>query len=267
MYSFLNNSVFFWSLFICFNSVLTSCDRLYSNNLSGENYSGISRDLATEDKIAVYADSINAVLPFCEETKSMVYTLGDYSFQVSRFKHHDKIVLYIEQGNNGEYRSVEKRYYIEDNMPALLVERSVDSRKSLRYSNTYFKQGKVFIAEQKSGSAKEMNIQNAGFKEASLEAVDHYQELETYEDALNQRRKFDLVFEEIAECPKAKYLILSRKEINSYRAPVKVEVEDEFIRELYSNPLRYRGEKLDISWKINSNNETVYLQGRLKTRD
>jgi len=196
----------------------------------------------------------------------MVYTLGDYSFQVSKYLYNGKAVLYVEQGNSSEYGSVEKRYYVEDNIPALLVERSVDNTKASKYSNTYFRQGKVFVTEQNS-EYKTIEIQDVSFKDSDLKTADHYNTLDTYEDALNQRRKFDLFFEEIAECPKAKYLILSRKETNSYRAPVKIEVEDEFIRELYSNPLRYRGEKLDIVWRTNDKNEAIYSQGRLKARD
>lgn len=225
----------------------------------------MSAGFSTEQEVALYADSINTVLPLCKEVKSMVYSLGDYSFQVSKFLQHGETVLYVEHGNSGEYGSVEKRFYIENRAPVLLMERSTDNTKAIKFSKTYFREGRAFTTRERLGM-NEMEIRDASYKGAEPATV-YYRTLETYEDAINQRRKFDLVFEEIAECPKAKYLILSRKEINSYRAPIKVEVEDEFIHELYSNPLRYRGEKLDITWRMNANNEAVYSYGKLKTRD
>lgn len=268
MLHFLKNSGFFCGILICFSSVLSSCDRPYSNNLSGEIPLAGSDDLSTEYQISLYADSINTLLPFCEVKNSMVYTLGDYSFRVSKYLHGGQTVLYIERGDSGEYGSTEKYYYVKDNMPVLLDERSVitNSPKPFYYNQVYFKQGKVFNSKQKSG-LNAIEIRDEQFEKTEIDYIDHNLALRTFEDALNQRKEFDLVFEGITACPKAKYIILSRKEVNSYRSAVKVEIEDEFIQELCSNPLRYKGEKLEINWSTNDSNEAVYTNGRIKNRD
>ncbi|MEJ6982505.1 hypothetical protein WG906_18710 [Pedobacter sp. P351] len=260
-------NLFPWVLLIGFSSSIVSCDRNYSCQHSGEEQRiPLVGDLSTEQEIEEYADSINLLLSSCEEKTSMVYTLNTYTFQVRKFVHNGETVLYSERGDNGEYGSIHRLYFIKDDMPVLLKEKSVNKNnlKPFRYTHVYFHGGKAFHSEYKTGSTA-LTIQKVPF-ESSSAYIDHSLALETYEDALNQRRKFDLVFEGITECPKAKYLILSRKEINSYRAPVKVEKEDEFIRELCSNPMRYRGEKLEINWSTNGS-EIVYAKGRLKNRD
>lgn len=268
MFHFHKNSLLLWGILISFSSAITLCDRLYSNNLSGNEQLQLSDDLSTEYEISLYADSINALLPNCEVKNSMGYTKGDYTFQVIKYIYKGQPVLYVESGDSGEYATTEKNYYVKDNKPVLLKEKLVIANmpEPFQYKQIYFKQGQAFHSERKSGLTT-FEIQNKKFEKSETDSFDHDLALKTFEDALNQRKEFDLVFEGVAECPKAKYIILSRKEANSYRAPVKVEVEDEFIQELCANPLRYRGEKLEINWSTNESNEAVYSNGRIKIRD
>jgi hypothetical protein len=120
-----------------------------------------------------------------------------------------------------------------------------------------------FNLKEKQYTSVKVNSDPAETTKATLRPV----LLSFFEDALNGKGKFDLVFEGIAKCSKAKYLIFSSKEVNSYRAPVKVEMADEFIKEVTSNPLRYYGEKLDINWGVNDSNEVIYEAGKLRARN
>ena len=48
-------------------------------------------------------------------------------------------------------------------------------------------------------------------------------DLQLLEQALSQTGRFNLVFEGIADYPQARYLILSRDELNAYRAAILLE--------------------------------------------
>ena len=88
-------------------------------------------------------------------------------------------------------------------------------------------------------------------------------DLQLLDQALSQTGRFNLVFEGIADYPQARYLILSRDELNAYRAAILLENEDELAKELVSNPEKYKGRKLDLEWMIRNEEEAVYISGRL----
>lgn len=263
----LRNIVFVSGILVAFGS-LPSCDKLYFNYLQADYQLPEVGYLSTENEINIYTDSLKSLLPFSKEFKSMIYSLGDYSFQVRKYMYKGQPLLYIESGDNGEYGKTENHYYIKDGKLTLVVENFFTNTgpKSFTSRKIYFNEGKMMYAEQRSGLNR-LDVQSKEYEKTDLPVIDHIAQLTTFEDALNKRGRFDLVFEGITEYPKAKYLIFSKKEINAYRAPIKVENEDEFIHELFANPLRYKGEKLDINWNINGLNEAVYLSGKLQTRD
>lgn len=267
MHFYLNNILYLSALLCTISFSFVSCDRSYSNFLTEAADSPELRALSSEYEINLYADSIDALLPFCKVERSMVYSLGDYSFHVNKYSYKGQAVLYREWGSSGEYGSTDKRYYIKDQNVSFLVENSYTPTASKPYSflKAYFKDGGVFHAKQVNALTKQAlsdqdfeDVEYTGFKPANITL---------FEDALSQQGKFDLTFERIIECSKAKYLIFSNNGCNSYRAPVKVENTDEFIQEIASNPLRYKGEKLDIVWGLSDSNEVIYTNGKLKKRD
>lgn len=262
----LKNITFFLGLFAGFGTAFTSCDKLYSSYLGESPDSPLTTALSTRFEIDLYADSVNSLLPFCKRHKSVVYSLGDYSFSVSRYLHKGQVVLYIEHGDSGGKEKVVNKYYVRDNKPVLFVGRSfltVDTQ-SLKQSKAYFENKRLLQAEHGWRPSGEKRWTAASDK-ADLHP--HSRRIQLLEDAIHQRGVFDLVFEGIAGCSKAKYLILSKHSINSYRLPIKIEREDEFIQALSSNPSHFKGKKLDIAWSVNSRNETVYESGKLRRRD
>lgn len=212
--------------------------------------------LWTKQFISSYADTVNKILPVSRKQNSLWYSKNHHSFQVTKYSYDGKPVLYIEKENNTAHGKTEKRYYIKDNRIALYTKTVIDStsnNSSPSATYSYYRQDSLFRAETFLDKRGETTNTSKTIGQSHL-----YNHLAALEDALQQRGDFNLVFEGVTEYPKAKYIILSRNRINSYRAPLKVEKEDEFIHELRTNPDRYRGEKLNIRWHCANNNEVVY---------
>ena len=267
MYLCLKNSVFILGILTPFNFYFSSCDRLYSNYLQEDIPLPPATALSSEYEIDLFADSVISILAECDEARSMIYSRGNQSFQVKRYSLQGLPVLYAENSEGGELGKVQRRYFVKDGALVMIDEFSalVNGDTEGMALKSYFRNGQLFRATQTAGI--DSDIRPAQFKEAENRFEDYANKLLVFEDAINQRGRFDLVFQGIAANPKTKYLILSKDEINAYRAPVRVDADDEFIRELLSNPSRYRGEKLDIQWRLNELNEAVYAKGRLKGRD
>ncbi|TZF83045.1 hypothetical protein FW774_12130 [Pedobacter sp. BS3] len=237
-----------------------SCKYFKPNHPQAELQANESLNEAT---INTYVDSVNATLNQAEKTSSLVYTLGDSSFYVTRYTYNNAPVLYEETCDKAELGYSKRRYYLKDNRVIFYSENSkaTPSDKPYRIIKEYYRNDVMFYAEEKQGT--EQDIASLPFTETNVATAQSQTRLARYEDALNQRGKFDLFFEGITEYPKARYLILSRKEINAYRAPVLIPDDDDLIREIAGNPNKYRGEKLYLTWKI-VNGEAVYQSGKLK---
>jgi hypothetical protein len=267
MYLLIKNILVISGFFSGLGVVMISCDRIYSNYLQTDLTPVTEVSEVEEFDGEAYSNRILALIPASKEKESLIYTRGDYSFQIIRYAHKEQPVLYVERGESGEHGKLEKKYFIKDGKIVFIQEHEFPTNagnphlfKSVRFDGGNLK------AEQKAV----MNIAELT-KSPAIDIVYDFAgeqtQLNFFEDALNQRNAFDLKFEEIAESPKAKYLILTRSGINAYRAPIKVEKEDEFIREISSNPLRYRGEKLDLKWTLNAENEAVYASCKLSQRN
>src|SRR5690349_5474400 len=91
-----------------FSFILPSCDKLYTDYLHDNYQLPETHHLATEYDISRYVDSVKALLPVTKKLKSMTYTSGNYSFQISKYLHAGRPVLYIEKGDSIEYGKTEK---------------------------------------------------------------------------------------------------------------------------------------------------------------
>jgi hypothetical protein len=264
MYALLKNALLFSTTCIAM-VLITSCDRLYSNYLADSTDINASGQLSNEYEIFRFANSVDAQLSQCSLEKSMIYTLGDYSFYIEKYLSKGRPVLYVEKQISEKFGTLVKYCYVKDLKPIFLSEKEFFSNREKPHSvtNTFFKDGTAFSSETKSASTlQEINL--AMFQKAEVKKHNKTIGIEFFEDAIAKRGKFDLLFDRITQCPKAKYLILSRSEANSFRVPVKVEKEDEFIRAISTDPGSFRGARLDIRCKINHNNELVYVAGRIK---
>lgn len=219
---------------------------------------GISQSEFLDDSsINGYADSIKLHLSGFEKRESLVFNKGEYSFFVTRYSSNGSPVLYIEHGE-GEMGSVKKYYYVDHQQLLLLTDDVFNSYESPRYRSRreYYRNDVLFHADSKSADDA------ATFDTAKYEKVDSKNRnvgeiLEKLESAIINKGEFDLTFEGITEYPKARYIILSKKELKSYRAVIRVEIEDEFIRELVTNADKYKGSALSFDWKI-IDGEAIY---------
>ena len=225
-----------------------------------------SKLLLTEHQIDFYVDSLKTLIPGCNVQKSMVYSFGDHSFHVTRYSHQGKPVMYVERGSSGDSVNFEKHYYLKDKNVALLTESSFteSSEYPFSYSEVFFKEGEVFFLAQRKGMTPGDHQAQPCRKTNMKPKINSASILAMFEDALGQRGKFDLVFEGITKCSTSKYLVFAAKDVDGFRAPVKVDRDDEFIRELSNNPMRYKGERLKISWAMSDKNQATYKTGELR---
>lgn len=216
-----------------------------------------------ENSINGYVDSIKLHISEFERRESLVFNKGEYSFHVTRYSSNGNPVLYIEQGD-GEMGSVEKYYYVDRQQLLLITEGVFNSYESPRYQSRreYYRNDVLFHADSKSAD-DEASFKAAKYEKAEGGNRDAAKVLEHLENAINNKGEFDLTFEGITEYPKARYIILSKKELRSYRAVVRVENEDEYIQELVTNTEKYKGSSLDFNWNI-KDGEAIYESGKFR---
>lgn len=241
--------------------ILTSCNRNSKRTLLV--LPTKQETLAREMVILAYADSINNHLPTFLKHESLFYYLGENAFYVTKYHDLDqKNIVYIKHNHIGKTKIIEQIYYIR-NGQTVLVETTKKSKQSNLADTikTYFYNQAAWMPQSE--------IQLAGYNLALfntentvLNSFNWLQEIKVMEDALKQQGNFELVFEDIAEYPKAKYIILSQDKINTYRAPIKIEKEDALVTELRSNPERFRGRKLLITCEVRDKNEAIYVSGK-----
>lgn len=228
--------------------------------------SGI-RSSAEIDEMAIkeYADSVNNLLPELQKQESLVYTLGDYSFYVEKYMMNAKPVLYIEHGDSGEFGNTEQRYYLKNGEPVLYASSTESEQTGSGFiaERAFFRNEILFNAENKSAATTD-EFENASYTQSENVAVNFKEDLNKLENAIDQCGEFDLVFKGITEYPKARYLIFSGNGVNAYRAPVLIENEDDFMREILANPDEFRGRKMLINWKQVNVNEVEYISGSLR---
>ncbi len=219
----------------------------------------------TEQNIRDYADSIDLNISLFNKETSLVYEQGDYSFSVTRYSFNGSPVLYVEQGDGGDYGYTASRYYLIDGKPVLstVETKSLATSPQFKSARQFYRNNILFYSDHKSSDDSLTFIKTAFKKADKLQAEDPLQKISLYEDALAQKGKFALVFEGITEYPGARYIVLGQPGINSYSAAIKVLKEDDLIRELVSDPGKHKGEKIKIKYEVRSKREVVYLSGTL----
>lgn len=222
------------------------------------------REFVDENSINNYADSIDLNLSEYEKRESLIFKKEAYSFYVTKYSSNGKPVLYVERSDEGEAGSLERSYYVNDTQLLLFKEVIFSSFKTPRYRSVreYYRSNVLFHAEaRQADNAAEFNAAKYAKVEGTKRKVNEV--LGSLENAIARKGEFDLTFEGITEYPKARYIILSRDEPQSYRSEIRVDIEDDLIRELVSNTEKYKRSSLDIEWKV-KDGEAYYLKGKIK---
>lgn len=241
---------------------LISCNQNSNKAQSVPNKQEIS---ARENSILSYSDSINRTLPTFLKHESLFYYLGDNSFYVT--KYHDinhTNVVFVKHNHIGKQKIIEQSYYIRNGQTVLelTTEKNKQSKPAEIIKQYFYNQAGWIPQGEKQNDGYNSNLFTND--NAAPSPTNWTREINTMEDALNQRGNFELVFEGITEYPKAKYIMLSQDKVNTYRAPIKIEKEDELVTELRLNPERFRGRKLLITCTVRNKDEAVYVSGKLK---
>lgn len=221
-------------------------------------------ELSNTAAILFYKDSIDKSIPALEKQRSLPYSVGDYTFLVTKYSRDNRTILLVEQGNSEEYGSSEKRYYLKSKNLVLYTECAAEKLKGIPYveKRAFYNDGIQFAAEAKKAADK-LSLSKAAFKNTEPLIVDVKEAIRRYEQALNQTGQFDLSFDAIVEYPKASYIVLGHPNPNPYRSALLILKQDNFIKELINNPAGYRGRKLKMNWE-RKNNEYVYVSGGFK---
>lgn len=218
----------------------------------------------SKTSILNYADSIDHQVKNAIKQESLVYTLGDYSFYVTRFIRNSKVLQYTETGRSATLGNTEKTYYLKEGKVVLLVHQLKSPGKSepLLNTRTFYAGDEQLFSEQKTAKT-DSALKESAYLQTGVNNTDIDRELRKLNDAIYQRGSFDLLLEGITEYPRAKFLVLSRNSFNSYRAALLLEKEDDLVRSIISSPEKYRGRKLDLSWDLRDRARAVYVSGRL----
>lgn len=249
--------VTFFSCVVVMN-IAISCNNGEVKDKHPQAKMGIPSSVFRDDSnINGYADSIKLHLSEFEKRESLVFNKDEYSFFVTRYSSNGNPVLYVEHGE-GEIGSVKKYYYVDRGQLLLLTEDVFNSYESPRYRSRreYYRNDVLFHAESRSADDA-ATFNTAKYEKVESKNVNIGETLEQLESAIMNKGDFELTFEGITEYPKARYIILSKKELKSYRAAIRVENEDEFIQELVTNADKYKGSTLSINWEI-IDGEAIY---------
>lgn len=242
---------------------LSSCNKI--KNAPYSTPSPQAQNRLSQQQVETYSDSLDRKLEWMHKQESLTYTLGDYSFYVTKYSNSKTPLVLVEHSRHGKQGSSEKRYYLKEGKPVLLVQTDKKPSDELPYvcKRGFYRGNALFLAQIKwANTADELN--NVPFTTDSSLQFFADTDLKKIMDAINQEGDFDLPFDGVIEYPKARYLILSRDQLNAYRASILVDKEDEFIHAILMNPAEYRGRKLQINWRFNNHGEMVYISGKFR---
>lgn len=241
--------------------ILSSCTKSTDqvktsiNSASGE---------AIKQKILSFSKNVDSLSRESIKQESLIYTLGDYSFYVSRYLKDSQISLYIEHGHRLGYGEIENRYYLKEGKVVLFIHDIYRSKDELVFKTvrTFYQNGEVLFSDQKTAKTKE-GLAKINYQTNDTPYANVAGDMQKLNDAIYQRGRFDLILEGITQYPKAQYLILSQNIFNAYRAALLIEKKDILIDLITNNPDKYRGRKLKVRWNIKDKNQAVYVSGSL----
>ncbi|PST84213.1 hypothetical protein C7T94_05690 [Pedobacter yulinensis] len=244
----------------------SACNKLRSDHPQA----GIDRDTTATSlnaaNITHYADSIEKMRTQAEKAYSLVYMLGGSSFYTEKYSLRDEPVLYIEHIVNGN-GSTTKCYYLRNDSLVLHKEASTlsnDDAEVFKESRTFFRNGVGFKTDSRTASMYEA-LQNQPFLTVQPgddpAAVPAYKNLlanlETLEDALHRRNRFDMVFDNITAHPEAAYIVLKSKDPNGYTSSVLVKDRDAWVDSVENNVGMFKDKHLNVRFRI-ENGEAIY---------
>ncbi len=245
--------------------ILAGCDRYKSKHPQA----ALTQDSASlnQTSIQAYADSINQTLVNFEKQNSLIYSAGDYSFYVTKYSYNNNPVLYIENISSHESASTKNFYYLR-NKSLVLAEQQLrgnsEDSTAFTFSRNYYRNNTLFYSIKKIGKT-EQEAAKAVFKPYLPEVPNLRKDLDRIENALGQNGEFELFFAKVTEDPANRYIVLNSAKTGQYEAAIKVEKEDDFIKDLFARPETYKGQKLVLEWQLKDSTGAIYVAGKQKS--
>jgi hypothetical protein len=255
-------SVYFFVLMGVFGTLL-GCN-LKSDHPQSEITDQYATDL-TAKTIVQYADSIDKVLPKLSKQSSLVYLLGDLSFYVEKYSSNGIPILIVEYAYNGASSKSLKKYYFRNDsliLESVKIEPANDDGTVFKNTRTFLRSNTVFKLENRTASSA-ASINSLPYIDVPLSKnptpdQSFLENINSLNDVLNGKDKFDMVFDNITTYPDSRYIILRSKFQNSYSASILVNDKDQFIDSLLNDPINFKNQKLNINWIV-KDHEAVYV--------
>lgn len=242
--------------------VAASCSKSKSKGESGIEGNSVA---SIKQQTLAFTDSIDLFSRNGVKQESLIYTINDYSFYVSRYIRNSIVALYIEHGYSAGSGTVENRYYLKNGKVVFYSQTTLDPDNPFPYKQIreFYPHSGLRLSDYKIGASPE-RFDTAEFKPRKPGNRSIKDEIKKLTDAIYQRGAFSLTLEGITQYPGAKYLILSSNKFNSYRAALLIEKEDALIKSVSADPERYKGRKVELEWELKGRNRALYVSGRLR---
>ena len=219
--------------------------------------------VVTEQEILRFADSVDANLNALEKKRSLIFNRDQESLYIERYSMNGKPVVYKSYTENAGLNSSAGTYYFNNDSLILVKE----SNKSIRQNGdlfvdtrSYLRNNIVFKKDVRSASshADLVSKQYQTLKQATSNKEDLPAKISTFDDAVEGKNEFELVFDNLISSGDEKYIRLKSSMPNGYSASLVVKQDDSFIDSLLKDPLLFKSKKLDLKWEI-KDKEAVYV--------
>jgi hypothetical protein len=216
-----------------------------------------------EQSIEEFSNKLDQSTGQLNKTYSLVYSIGDGSLYVEQYSNADGDQLLVENVQSDLTNSTRKYYFKRDSL-ILVSEQNIqntDKGKVFKDTKTYLRNFVIFKCAARTASSAQaiqilpyLQIQN----EEGTYTEDFRDDIRTLEDALKQRNKFEMVFDNVTTYPDATFLMLKSKEQNGYKASIRLAGKDQYIDSLLNYPAIFKNEKLSLKWQV-KDHAAVYV--------
>jgi len=257
---------FYVLILVCLTLALYSCNSKPAHPQADL----INQDSATgmnEVSVRAFANGIDTLIntPATQKTFSLIYTLGEETLYTEKYSGKSGNSVFIATLNTGGLSKFIKRYYFKKDSLILVTINHIqdtDNGQVLSDTRTYLRNNTIFKRDGRTAATADAlrklpftlisPAENGKFDE------DYPNEIKTLNDALQQKNKFDMVFDHVTTYPDATFLMLKSKIPDGYNASLRLEEKDILIDSLLKSPAEFKDERLKLKWKI-GNQEAIYV--------
>lgn len=251
-------------VFILLLSV-SSCKYFRSDHPQADILTDSAATGINEKSILTFAAGVDRDLAKFKKEYSLIYTSGDLKVYTEKYSDFNNGQLYRIHSINGSISSAVKSYYLKADSLIHIKEKSKfmnQGAELFRDSRTYLRNGVVFAQDNRTANSAEA-LRTLPFLAVTSNELkfrdDHFQdELESMNDALMGKDKFEMVFDHLATYPDARYIVLRSKSAGNFTATVLVREKDRLIDSLLNSPEKFKDGELRFQWKI-EDQDAVYV--------